>query len=203
MSDPLAGQREALNQGRDSLLWKPGEKCPVKVGDVFELRTCGIEITALHKIRTRGEYWGGTRAEFRRIMPESRSYFLGKRGYTHNPEEALKADDDPTPATLDVVSPDAREERHRSQGEPPEPEAVPPHEVAQLSSTITARARYLQVQAEVNGQALAERNGRHLVRRLRKLQEDAERYGVDLTPKLIGMIREAECEVGEARRTAA
>lgn len=54
MTDPLAGQRTLINEDRGarSLLWPDkGRGCPVKVGELYSLRRCGIEITRVHRVQ--------------------------------------------------------------------------------------------------------------------------------------------------------
>lgn len=48
-------------------------------------------------------------------------------------------------------------------------------------------------------QRLQRSQSRQLVNKLRRLQSDALRYGVDLTPRFAVMIREAEQEIAERR----
>jgi hypothetical protein len=127
--DPLAGLREAINKGEGTSLFMPdaGGKspCPVEIGQVFVLRTCGIEITAKQRVRRDGRpQW---RVDFLRIRRDnSKPYFLKRGGdYTHDPDLAMRSQDDlQAAATLVAVNPDERSDAHRNRGEPPEPERV-------------------------------------------------------------------------------
>ena len=50
MSDPLAGQREAINRGELQKLRFPGGRpCPVEKGQVFKLRSCEIRIDRVQR----------------------------------------------------------------------------------------------------------------------------------------------------------
>lgn len=146
--DPLAGRREGINAGYvDSLLWPDrGQGAPVEQGKFFKLRTCHIEITRVHRVQQNAEGGGKRwlwRAEFRRIFPEGGVFLLGKSGkYVRDAKEALTSQDDHVGATLDPIDPDDRSDAHRAVGEPPEPEAVPPHEVGTYTGDALARRRY-------------------------------------------------------------
>lgn len=156
--DPLAGFREELNSGaRTSLMWSVTEfpDCPVQQGDVFNLRSCTIEITSTRKIRRQGaQHW---LALFDRSQPQ-RTYLLGKAGgYVEDPRESMR--DDP------------------KSGAPFEPEAVPPDEVDRLPSTQVAKARHKEQKDQERRMEKqckdGEREIRDLVRRtLQNVPED-------------------------------
>jgi len=146
--DPLRGMRQAINEGRlRSLLWDDdGGDCPVEVDEQFPLRSCLIVITKTHRIkRNSSRFW---RAEFERYVPERR-YMLARgagdgKGYVDDPDLAQReqAPDElaepyePSPAerVAGVVGGNDRE--------PPEPEAVPPHEIENYTGSKLARARF-------------------------------------------------------------
>lgn len=80
--DPLAGQREAINNSEiEYLLFDDeGKGCPVKPGDIFKLRSCHIEITRCHRVQAKSVWkW---RAEFRRQYPEPQRHLRRNGGYT-------------------------------------------------------------------------------------------------------------------------
>lgn len=136
--DPLVGQREAINAGRKTrLVWADkgdGKGWPVEIGQVFNLRSCHIEITHRHRIHRNGKW---TReAEFVRYEKNAdRVHLLGKSGgYTTRAELAMQAQDDPDAATL------VRLETPGEQREP-EPEGVPPHEIGNYAIDSQAQAR--------------------------------------------------------------
>jgi hypothetical protein len=68
--------------------------------------------------------------------------------------------------------------------------------------TKQANVRWtLYVNAE-RADEVAEQQGKQLARKLRKLQVEAAKYGVDITPRLVAMIQEAEAEIAEHRKAA-
>lgn len=75
MTDPLAGQRRAINARTARILtWPHDAGCPVKVGDRFKLASCEVEITRVKESIKPGRdpLWV---AEFTRHEQE-RTYFL-------------------------------------------------------------------------------------------------------------------------------
>lgn len=146
--DPLAGHRQAINEGRCESILRPdtGQPCPFKTGEEFKLRSCRIVIRKTHRIkRDRKPYW---RAEFDRYVPD-RLYILARgagdgRGYASDPNLAQRAQD-PIPEERSE-GPSAAEQEAGVVGgndrEPPEPEAVPPHEIANYSHSKLSRERY-------------------------------------------------------------
>ena len=108
MRDPLQGQREAVNRGAIELIWPDkGKGCPVQPGQRFALRSCEIEVVVVWRVPARaGWTW---RARFQRFYWEPRRWFLGRTtGYVQNPHHAIGVWD----------------------ANGPEPEAVPPMELA-------------------------------------------------------------------------
>ncbi len=172
--DPLAGQREAINNGAESLLWPSVDPetgralaCPVKRGDVFELRTCRITITQVHRLgRAQGWQWRAGFLRTKRVAAD-RVHLLAKRGgYTDDPRLALSATEQEG---------DWREVPENL-GPPPEPEAVPPEIVAELPTSVMAVANYERVQAERR----AEFEALPLSEKVRRLEQRAERVGRQL-----------------------
>lgn len=80
-------------------------------------------------------------------------------------------------------------------------QAVPREFQAEL--TVTARDRWGEYESVERRRQVAERQGRQLTRKLRALQRESEELGVDITPRLVSMIREAEAALAEARQAAA
>lgn len=78
-------------------------------------------------------------------------------------------------------------------------DAAVPFEV-QTVLTMQGRARTADLE---DPHSVAERQGKQLVRRLRRLQGEAVKLGVDITPRLVAMMREAEAELAEKRNKAA
>lgn len=138
--DPLEGKRQRVNDERsiDHLVWADrGQGCPVKRGEIFRLKTCHIEITRTLRTRSAGKWiWF---AEFTRSYSDSLLWLLDRKGgYTTDPAQALRANDDPKAATLDQLS---AEERTPGTPEPPEPEAVPSHEIGTYDLDRQAQLR--------------------------------------------------------------
>ena len=134
--DPLDGQRQALGEGKHSLLWiwEPGSECPVKVGDIFKLRSCHVEITDTRRVQSQGRWlW---RAEITRHYRE-RVHLLGSRGgYTEDERFAMSGTDESEGLTIVPLDSPLNTAR------PAEPEAVPPHEIPTYSDSVKARERY-------------------------------------------------------------
>lgn len=188
--DPLAGRRQAINENRASALTWPdkGRGCPVDVGDVFTLRSCSIEITRKERIRRKGQWlW---MAQFVRHvhLPDRLNLLAAAGGYTEDEDRAMRAQDDPDPATIKTVHPmDNPLNLHT----PPEPEAVPRDEIANYSSSRIAQQRYIREAAE---RRAAERR-LPLSERIRRLEECDS---VDLT-RQFARIGQA-VEAAEAKR---
>ena len=163
MTDPLSGKRAGLNTGETKqLTWEDnGEGCPVSVGDVFELQSCHVEITEVER-RKRGKGESGQWfyvCQFTRYRKASKPFLLGRRGYTHDPKQAIKAD---------LQDGDPRE---------PEPEAVPPEEVAELDGDLDAYHRLVLVEA----QARAAHEALPIEQRLASVQRAAKEAHIDIS----------------------
>lgn len=162
--DPLEGKREGINAGEIKQLTFKQEKdepCPVAVGDTFQLRNCFIEVTEITR-RKRGKGKEGEWyfvAQFTRYRKASRPYLLARRGYTHDPRQAIKAD---------LQDHDLQE---------PEPEAVPPHEVAELDGSMDAYHRHLMVVAE----ARAAHEALPIEQRLASVKRAAKEAHIDIS----------------------
>lgn len=198
MADPLAGVREQINEGElDVLVWPDdGTGCPVEVGQVYPLRSCAIEITGTRRFqRGRGSWFW--RATFERIYPSRRVYLLAARGagdeghgYTTEKGALESGDERPEwePLEGDTVP----------VGSPPEPEAVPPHEVKDLPTSIASRRRY-----EEQHQADLERDlSRSLTSRVREVVIRAQRSGVDVSDEVAQIEEAAERARRKVQRAA-
>ena len=180
-SDPLAGHRETINEGRTSVVFlKPmGKelKSPVEVGEFFVLKRCGVEVTRKEKIRKDGEWvW---KIDFMRIRKASKPKLLKRGGgYTHDPDLAMRSQDDiQNAATLSVVAPDDRSEAHRAAGEPPEGEALDDVEIWNSAASQRARERYALLQFQLR----AEEREEPLVERLTRIAREAKEQHIDLS----------------------
>lgn len=195
MKHPLAGKRQGINEGEVySLVWPDtGDGCPVEVGQVFNLRSCRIEITKTHRIQKKvdwefegepmwaGWYWRAEFASYRRsVAPQ----FLARRGgLTTDRKQAMATQDDPDPGTLRVIGEDERDPvaatQHAALGQPPEP-AVPKHEVPNLQGSRDARQLYERDMAE---RRMLEANA-SLEDRLVRLREVAGQRHIDISSEM-------------------
>jgi hypothetical protein len=156
MADPLAGVRELIDEDPDLrvLSWpaqtevrKRARPAPVAKGEVFTLRHCSIEFVRVYRTRHHGRFvWVG---EFVRTWHEAEVSILargsgddGEHGYTADADLALAAHDDHIESTLAPL------DSPRNLGPPPEPEAIPSHQVRHLPSSVGALARYEEEQIE-------------------------------------------------------
>jgi hypothetical protein len=183
VKDPIAGQRQAVNDHKAaSLLWvDSGQPCPVSVGDIFELRSCRIQITKTHRIKHGGQpKW---RAAFDRYDRKSdRLHLLTATGdYTEDPDLALGLREDVhDAATLDPIAEEDRSHEHKNAGEPLEPEAVPPHEIPHYQGSVDARHNYL---LEMSKERMAEQ-AEPLELRLLRLRQEARSRHVDISSEV-------------------
>lgn len=198
--DPLEGVRKKLNEGAlDRLAWPDkGKGSPVQAGDVYKLQSCHVQITHVRRTREKGKWvWVATFVTHR---PEGKIYILGRRGgYVHDPAHALKAGGElHGSTTIDAVSLDERSEAHKDYGDPPEPEAIPPHQVETLPTSAGARRRFDQQRRRLE----QERRTEQLAGQLKKLQRRAaSRPDGDITEVLDAvqlMLDRAERDLVEA-----
>ena len=183
MKDPLAGRREDINDGRASALVWPdkGAGCPVEVGEVHVLRSCWIEITRKERRQgKKGQGWQWV-AYFRRYTATKKLHLLSRSGGDYiesidQEERAMRAQDDPDAATLygDPM------ENPLNLRQPPEPEAVPPEEIARYTGSVEARQRYERDMAERR----AEEASAPLERRLARLREISRCRNIDISSEL-------------------
>lgn len=182
MTDPLAGQREAINAGAESLLWPSVDAngkqlpCPVKRGEVYELRTCRITITQVHRLgRAQDWQWRAGFIRTKRVGADRVHLLAKKGGYTDDPRQALQMREQEG----------GWREVAENLGPPPEPEAVPPEIVAELPLSVEARVRYEREQEERRREwealPLAERvrrleaaGGKRIGRQLARIRDGVE-----------------------------
>jgi hypothetical protein len=200
----LAGHREAINEGRiSSLFWPSGKDacCPVEVGEVYPLKTGGVEITRKERVRSNGTT--GWRADFILIRPAAKPEYLKRGGgLTTELKAAMPAQDDVhSAATLDPISEEAEEEAHRAAGAPPEGQIVPHHEVLEFRPSREAQQRYLRETAEQG----IEETRLPLSERIRRLEESDVDLGRQLARIQEGVVaaeakrRRLECKVPSDR----
>jgi len=106
----------------------------------------------------------------------------------------------PTPKEVEQASVDSAYIGH---ADPLDAGQKPPGDVGRYRASVQAKVRFAEEQAEAHGDRIAAQQAKQLARRIHRLQLDAAKYGVDISPQLAGMLRQAEQAVGEARREAA
>jgi hypothetical protein len=180
-ADPLAGKRDAINNGNGSTLFFPIPSaempCPVEVGEVFPVRIGGIEVIRKERVREDGQL--GWRVSFKRIRKAEPEMLLKRGGgLTTDPDLALRSQDDPSAAaTIDAIAPEDRSEAHRAAGEPLEGAPVPHHVVKELSGSVEAQQRYERQMAERR----IEEASAPIEDRLARLREMGRSHHVDLS----------------------
>lgn len=198
MTDPLAGRREAINSGAiDHLVWADrGKGCPVNVGDTFTLRVCWIEITRTKRQRSAGAFiW---LAWFDRVIRNAdKVNLLDARGggYVSDLSSAIKTHEDPHATTIVVLEGD--QAMGIARRDPPEPEAVPAHEVGTTMHDGQGQARW---DAEITQARLA-LDSEPIDRRIRRVLELAEN-GAPVSRQIRVIVRqlaEAERKIGLRR----
>jgi hypothetical protein len=196
MTDPLAGRRESINQGRImSLVWPDrGEGCPVEADEVFRVRAGGLVILKTYRFQKKspwkfdreemppGWYWGAEFKLFRRVVAP---VFLARvGGTTKDRDQAMAAQDDPDPGTVRKIGEDERDPEARAHhavlGEEPEPELVPHFEVLELRPSREARERYL---LEMEEKRAVEANA-PLEERMARLRKASANRHVDISPEM-------------------
>jgi hypothetical protein len=206
--DPLAGKRQAINDGEVySLIWPDtGDGCPVQVDQVFPLRSCRIVITKTHRIQKKqpwkhedaelpaGWFWRAAFATYRGHVPPE---FLGRNKTVSDSRQAMGAQDPTEPGTLRAIGEDERDplaaDRHAALGEQPEPEMVSKFDVPDLDGSREARQRY-----ELE---MAERRVKDaeapLEQRLARLRDMARHRNVDISSEI--RVIEKRIEVAEGK----
>lgn len=202
--DPLAGKRQAINDHElSTLIWPlivggSEQRCPVAKGDVFNLRSCQIEISRTERSKVKGvRVWLAlfTRTYKRVDRPVLLSAGTGAP-YTDDPKQALGLREDVfhgSALNLDAIEEDERSDAHKNAGEPPEPESVRPHEIRSYRGSRDAHQRYL---LEMGAQRMAIEE-LPLSERLRLLEDDPR---ADLTRQFARIRQGVEAAEAKARR---
>jgi hypothetical protein len=200
--DPLAGQRQAINDHEATALFFPlmvggkEQRCPVQVGQIHFLRSCTIEITRTERTKRYGKRaWMATFTRTERSVDRVRLLSHSGEGYVSDPKLAAKLNEDvfhKSPETIDVIDEGDRSDAHKNAGEPLEPEAVPPHEIKSYRGSRDAHQRYL---LEMGAARVAEQE-QPLELRLAKLRAKSKGQHVDIS----GELRIIERQVAKAER---
>jgi hypothetical protein len=186
--DPLAGMRQAINDGsRTTLTWPMKSKadpCPVEVNQIFNLKDCTIEITRIERTHHRGKrMWVALFSRYPKRADRRLLLAANGDGYTSDPKRALGLGEDlfeEAPEMLDVVEEEDRTLEHRNAGQPLEPEAIPHQEVMNTSTTAEAHQRF---QLELGAERVAEQD-QPLEVRLARLRAKSRGRNVDISREL-------------------
>jgi hypothetical protein len=186
--DPLAGMRQAINDGSCTTLTWPRESktdpCPVKPEETFNLRDCTIEITRIERTHHRGKrMWVALFTRYPRRADRRLLLAANGDGYTSDEKRALGLGEtlfDHAPETLDLVGAEDRSVEHRNAGEPLEPEAIPHAEVLRSSATAEAHQRFV---LELGAERVAEQE-QPLEVRLARLRAKSRGRNVDISREL-------------------
>ena len=156
-TDPLAGKRQAINDGGLTTLTWPMESktdpCPVAVSEIFRLRSCTIEITRIERTSHKGKRtWIALFTRYPHHADRPLLIPASGDGYTSDPSRALGLKEDvfhESPPTIDAIEEADRSPEHKNAGQPLEPEAIP-HQVVKASrGSRDAHQRFvLEVGAE-------------------------------------------------------
>lgn len=191
-TDPLAGWRERINTGEVDAVWwlDDGTGKPVETGDVFQLRSCAIEITRVHRAQKGREFiWRAELIRTPRRADPVRLLAVGAgngHGYVSDDEGAI---------TLEDVDPDVLEV---NLGEwPCEPEAVPRDEIDNYTGSKLARARY-EHEMEAQRRALDELPIAARVARILEAAENGQPVGREVRA-ILGKVAAAERKLGLRR----
>lgn len=199
MTDPLAGKRTAIADGELAVLTWPddGSGCPVEVDQVFPLRRAAIQITETRRTKGKGGfYWVAHFELFRTDTDKVRLLNRRGDGYTANPREAMAGTGEEHGSTT-IVSTEPLDLAANEYQRPPEPEAVPKHEIANYSGSKLARARYEAQMAE-DRLALDELPIAVRMRRLEIAAEEGAPVGRNLR-RIKAQLAEAELKAGLRR----
>jgi hypothetical protein len=186
--DPLAGMRQAINDGsRTTLTWPMKSKadpCPVEVDQIFDLKDCTIEITRIERTHHRGKrMWVALFSRYPKRADRRLLLAANGDGFVSDPKRALGLGEDlfdGAPETLDVIEEEDRTLEHRNAGEPLEPEAIPYQEVMQTSTTSEAHQRFM---LELGAERVAEQE-QPLEVRLARLRARSRGQHVDISNDL-------------------
>lgn len=178
------------NGGRDLTFDRPP---PLSEGEV---RTVGaMQITVLWVRQPTPDRW--TVRVARKVPERVLMLRTGALPFTSEKKGVVHA---PTPTEVERASVDSAYIGH---SDPLDAGQKPPGDVGRYRASVQAKVRFAEEQAEAHGEAIAIQQAKQLARRIHRLQLDAAKYGVDISPQLAGMLRQAEQAVGEARREAA
>lgn len=148
--DPIAGQREAINEGTSDALLFPYfdpetskvKPCPVKRGQEFELRACRITCGTPMRIGKHGAWqWRVPITRHQRVTKDKFRGLGRGLGYVEDPRAAVSAHDCPP-------DDDHWRDVDGNDGPPPEPEAIDPEDIINGATAVAQRARHEREQRE-------------------------------------------------------
>ena len=178
MSDPLAGYRQDINEGKVRVLRYPASKpCPLRVAERYPLQSCVIEIERVIRKLIKGKEaeWHVTFIRHE----QDRAYMLRFTPPAHAERNDRK---DADAATIERARVESAYTSTTHSASPHEPESVGPdwedkHKAERELKRQKAREERLSVdrmEAEVDKAAA----------RLKQVGKTVSRKGVDLTPAL-------------------
>jgi len=199
-TDPLAGKRQAINEGELTTLSWPMESkydaCPVEVGQILGLRSCTIEITRIERTKHEGKRsWIALFTRYPHHADRALLLPASGDGYTSDPKRALGLNEDvfhESPPTIDTIEEEDRSPAHKNAGEPPEPEVIPHRVVMGTRASSDAHQRFL---LEVGSERIAEQE-QPLEIRLARLRANSRGRHVDIS----GDLRVIEERIAKAER---
>jgi hypothetical protein len=204
--DPLAGMRQAINDGSCTTLSWPmhskADRCPVKPSQTFTLRDCTIEITRIERTHHRGDRrWVALFTRYPKRADRRLLLAANGDGYTSDPKRALGLGEDvfeEPPEMLDVLEEEERSLEHRNAGNPLEPEAIPHSEVMGSAATAEAHQRFM---LELGAERTAEQK-QPLELRLARLRAKGRGSHVDISKDLHVIEKRIEAAERKVERAA-
>lgn len=179
----LAGERPGL-------IYPGGEDCPVKQGQAVDL-TPNVSIVVNRITKTKGDDH-----RCRYMVIDSRATLPRRTPGMFEPPET-DAEGFPIPHTKEAIAA-ATIDGNYCQGSA---QAVP--DVAEEVDVEYRRVLGTKARAKEPGMEKAKRNeeatAKQLARKLARIQAEGAKYGVDLTPRILAMIREGQGEIAVAR----
>jgi hypothetical protein len=204
--DPLAGKRQAINDGELTTLSWPmnskGDSCPVDIGEILGLRSCTIEITRIERTKHKGKRtWIALFTRYPHHADRPLLIPASGDGYTSDPKRALGLNEDvfhESPPTIDTIEEEDRSPAHKNAGEPPEPEVIPHQVVKSSRGSRDAHQRFL---LEVGAERLAEQE-QPLELRLARLRANSRGRHVDISRELHVIEKRIEAAERKLERAA-
>lgn len=190
-------ERTAILRGdRPALIWPGDQECPVEPGD--EIRVASEVSVVVHRIR-RNDKNDHMVLPRDYVLRDFRPRLLRRVPPVFDPPQVNESGD-PIPPTADAIA-DARLEgsytTSSARGIADAGEGVGDETLREFD--VKARAAFAEEQTTEQALRATERSSKQLANKLRRLQAEATRYGVDLSPQLVEMVRIAQREIAKKR----